>query len=73
VRQEVTTNRLKGFFSQLKRSLDGTRHNASREHLSHYLTEFDFRYSTCKMTATDRMLQIFQRSYGKHLAYKVCR
>ncbi len=73
VRQEVTTNRLEGYFSQLKRSIDGTHHHVSREHLPRYLTEFDFRYSTCKMTDTDRTLQIFQRSFGKHLAYKVCR
>ena len=34
------------YFSQLKRSLDGTHHKVSREHLDRYLAEFDFRHST---------------------------
>jgi hypothetical protein len=32
----------------LKRSIDGTHHHVSREHLNRYLAEFDFRYSTRK-------------------------
>lgn len=44
------TNQAESFFSQLKRSLDGTHHHVSREHLARYLGEFDFRYATCKMT-----------------------
>ena len=35
-----------GYFAQLKRSLDGTHHHVSREHLERYVTEFDFRYTT---------------------------
>ncbi|MGD0083943.1 MAG: IS1595 family transposase [Acidimicrobiales bacterium] len=73
VRQEVTTNRLEGYFSQLKRSIDGTHHHVSREHLQRYLTEFDFRYSTCKMSDTDRMRTLVWKSDGKRLAYRVCR
>src|SRR5271163_4769056 len=39
-----------GYFSQLKRSLDGTYHHVSVEHLPRYLAEFEYRYSTCKMS-----------------------
>ena len=44
------TNKVEGFFAQLKRSVDGTHHHVSREHLQRYLDEFSFRYSTCKMS-----------------------
>ncbi len=37
----VTTNQAENFFSQLKRSIDGTHHHVSTEHLSRYLVEFD--------------------------------
>ena len=33
----ATTNRAEGFFSQLKRSLDGTHHHVSHEHLHRYV------------------------------------
>ncbi len=49
------TNKAENYFSQLKRSLDGTHHHISREHLPRYLAEFDFRYSTREMTDTARM------------------
>jgi hypothetical protein len=50
VRDGVSTNRLENYFSQLKRSLDGTHHHVSREHLPRYLAKFDIRYPTCEMT-----------------------
>ncbi len=46
VRGDVTTNHAEGYFSQMKRSIDGTHHHVSREHLDRYLAEFDFRYNT---------------------------
>lgn len=42
VRGAVTTNQAEGYFSQLKRSLDGTHHHVSVEHLPRYLAEFRF-------------------------------
>jgi hypothetical protein len=42
VRDGVSTNCAENFFSQLKRSIDGTHHHVSREHLGRYLAEFDF-------------------------------
>ncbi len=44
VRGDVSTNMAEGFFSQLKRSIDGTHHHVSTAHLPRYLAEFDFRY-----------------------------
>jgi transposase len=41
----VTTNTIEGFWSQLKRSLDGTHHSVSRQHLQSYVDEFVFRYN----------------------------
>ncbi|HEX4491466.1 MAG TPA: IS1595 family transposase [Acidimicrobiia bacterium] len=49
VRGDVTSNRAENYFSQLKRSLDGTHHRISAEHLDRYLAEFDFRFSTRKL------------------------
>jgi transposase len=45
VRGKVHTNTIDGFWSQLKRSIDGTHHHVSRKHLPKYLNEFSFRYS----------------------------
>ncbi len=44
VRGMFHTNTIEGFWSQLKRSLNGTYHSVSRKHLSSYLDEFSFRY-----------------------------
>ena len=42
-RGDVTTNAAENFFSQLKRSIDGTHHHVSRDHPNRYLAEFSFR------------------------------
>jgi len=70
VRGKVTTNRAEGYFGQLKRSLDGTHHHVSREHLHRYLAEHDLRYSTCKMADADRMALVVGRAEGRRLTYK---
>ena len=68
VRGDVSTNRLENYFSQLKRSIDGTHHHVSREHLPRYLAEFDFSYSTCDMTDTQRMNLLVVRQTDEGLA-----
>ncbi len=70
VRGDVTTNQAEGYFSQLKRSLDGTYHHVSVEHLNRYLAEFDYRYSTRKATDTERMHRLMGQVGGKRLTYK---
>lgn len=65
------TNKAENYFSQLKRSIDGTHHHVSVEHLPRYLGEFDFRYTTRKMSDADRMALLVDRLDGKRLTYKV--
>lgn len=67
----TTTNKVESYFSQLKRSLDGTHHHVSKEHLHRYLSEHDFRYSTCKMNDSARMKRLMGQTVGKHLPYRV--
>ncbi|MGH9108465.1 MAG: transposase [Acidimicrobiales bacterium] len=46
----ASTNKAENYFSQLKRSIDGTHHSLSRRQLQRYLWEFDYRYSTHRLT-----------------------
>ena len=66
----VTTNQAENYFSQLKRSIDGTHHSVSATHLHRYLGEFDFRYSTRKLTDSARMTAMVERVGGRRLTYK---
>jgi transposase-like protein len=70
VRGNVTSNQAENFFSQLKRSIDGTQHHVSRKHLPRYLAEFDFRYTTKTVSDTDRMLRVVEQVAGRRLAYR---
>ena len=70
VRGAVTTNMVEGFFSQLKRSLDGTHHHVSVEHLHRYVGEFDYRYSTRALSDAHRMQTLAQRAAGRRLTYR---
>lgn len=45
VRGSAHTNTIEGFWSQLKRSIDGTYHAVSPKYLQSYLNEFTFRYN----------------------------
>jgi transposase-like protein len=69
VRGNVSTNMAEGYFSQLKRSLDGTHHHVSRKHLNRYLAEFDYRYTTCKNSDSARMRMLVGRMSDKRLTY----
>ena len=71
VRGDVSTNQAESYFAQLKRSLDGTHHHVSRVHLHRYVAEFDFRFSTCKQTDTDRTMRIVGQTAGRRLTYRV--
>jgi transposase-like protein len=67
---DVSTNQAENYFSQLKRSIDGTHHHVSVEHLPRYLAEFDFRYSTRHSTDTERMGKLMERVGGRRLTYR---
>ena len=69
-RTGATTNKAENFFAQLKRSLDGTHHHVSREHLGRYLAEFDYRYSTRELSDSERMAEMVKQCEGRRLTYK---
>jgi transposase-like protein len=73
VRGDVSTNQAEGYFSQLKRSIDGTHHHVSREHLDRYLAEFDFRHSTRKDSDSTRVETLVGRVGGRRLRYTEAR
>ena len=50
VRGNVHSNTVEGFFSLLKRGINGTFHHVSRGHLDRYCDEFAFRYENRKAT-----------------------
>ena len=65
-----------GFFRRLKRSLDGTHHSISKEHLHRYLAEFDFRYSNrvaLGIDDADRTDRALHGISGKRLTYRTTR
>ena len=43
--EDIHTNNVEGFWSQLKRSIDGTYHHVTPKHLQEYADEYSFRYS----------------------------
>lgn len=65
----ASTNKAENYFSQLKRSIDCTHHSLSKRHLQRYLREFDFRYSTHKISDTERMVRLMSQVEGR-LTYK---
>jgi len=73
VRNGASTNKAENYFSQLKRSLDGTHHSVSPEHLPRYLQEFDYRYTTCKLSDTERTMRLFGKVAGRRLTYRETR
>jgi transposase-like protein len=68
--RNVTTNTVEGFFGNSKRSLDGTHHHVSRQHLGLYAAELDFKYNTRKVTDGARTTQGIRRMEGKRLMYR---
>lgn len=69
-KRTVTTNTVEGFFGNAKRSLDGTHHQISRQHLHLYTAELDFKYNTRKSSDGERTAEGIRRMEGKRLMYK---
>jgi transposase-like protein len=70
VRGAVTTNHIEGFFGQMKRSIDGTHHHVSKEHLPRYLAQFDWLRTFCKDTDSQRMHYLIDMVDGRRLTYR---
>jgi hypothetical protein len=66
----VTTNTVEGYFSLLKRGINGTFHHVGRKHLHRYLAEFDFRYNERQVTDGERAETALKGFEGKRLTYK---
>jgi transposase-like protein len=66
----ITTNTVEGFFSILKRGINGVYHHVGRKHLHRYLAEFDFRYNERKVTDGERAQTALKGFEGKRLTYK---
>jgi transposase-like protein len=68
--QMITTNTVEGYFSLLKRGINGVYHHVGRKHLHRYLSEFDFRYNERKATDGARALNALKGIEGKRLKYR---
>lgn len=63
-RGDVYTNTIEGFWSQMKRSIDGTYHAVSSKHLQKYVDEFAYRYSH-RSASQPLFLQMLSAVVGK--------
>jgi len=73
VRGDVHTNTIEGYFSILKRGINGIYHHVSQQHLKRYLAEFDFRYNErMALGVTDNMraTKAVKGVVGKRLTYQ---
>lgn len=70
VRGEVHTNGIEGFWSLLKRGIQGIYHWVSREHIDRYLIEFAFRYNTRTFAESKRFNYALSNMNDTKLRYK---
>jgi hypothetical protein len=73
VRGDVHTNTIEGYFSVMKRGINGVYHHVSQQHLRRYLAEFDYRYNDPEALGTsdaERMTNSVQGIVGKRLMYQ---
>jgi len=64
------SNTVENYFSILKRGVIGTFHHVSEAHLVRYLAEFDFRYSTHRISDVERTDLMLKATTGKRLTYR---
>jgi transposase-like protein len=66
----ASTNTAEGFWSHLKRGIDGIYHHVSSKHLQFYCDEYSYRWNTREMTDAERFEDWFKGINGKRLLYK---
>ncbi len=66
----MTTNSAEGFFSRVKRSLHGTYHAVSKEHLHRYMSQFEFAHNTRELNDGDRAALLLKRAEGKRITQR---
>ncbi len=73
VRGPVHTNTIEGYFSILKRGLNGVYQHVSKQHLKRYLSEYDFRYTYRERNGFDDLARTniaLKGIQGKRLLYR---
>jgi transposase-like protein len=65
----ASTNSAEGFWSHLKRGIDGIYHHVSPKHLQKYCDEYTYRWNTRDMTDGERFEAWFDHLNGKRLTY----
>lgn len=70
VRGDAHTQTVEGYFSILKRGINGVYHHVSVTHLKRYLGEFDFRYNYRKISDAERAVIALKGIEGKRLTYR---
>ncbi len=70
VRGNAHTNTAEGYFSLLKRGINGVYHHVSKQHLNLYLNEFNFRYNRRKIDDSSRVISAVVGTNGKRLMLK---
>ncbi len=70
VRGDVHSNTIEGFFSTVKRGINGIYHAVSKEHLHRYLAEFEFRYNNRELEDGERTTAAIKAAEGKRLTYR---
>lgn len=70
VRGDVHSNTIEGFFSIVKRGINGIYHAVSKEHLHRYMAEFEFRYNNRNLEDGERTTAAIKAADGKRLVYK---
>jgi hypothetical protein len=64
---QVTTNRIEGFWSGVKRQINGTHHSVSRKHLHRYLSECEFKYNNRGISDGERTVKLIQSAVDRRL------
>ena len=70
VRGDIHSNTIEGFFSIVKRGINGIYHAVSKEHLHRYMAEFEFRYNNRDLEDGERTTAAIQAAEGKRLTYR---
>jgi transposase-like protein len=67
---KLYTNSIEGFWSQVKRGINGIYHWASKKHIDKYLAEYNFRYNERKLDDFIKFEKWFRICEIKNLSYK---
>ncbi len=70
VKGDAHVNTAEGYFSLLKRGINGTFHHVSKHHLHRYCDEFDFRYNFRQVDDATRAAALVSSVSGKRLLYR---